>query len=451
MAVYEDREAFIPFRRADLIEMCIEDGKLSPEQATTFREFCEILSAYYHFKFHAFVETLKQNYIPFDPNEDQQLRTLPTPDQQNDMQMKLVKAFQTVLESANFQPLSSERLQQAFAARSLIDLRTRVDFDDMETVLCYYRGDTTRKIAFKRFFKRIRKTVDVFERVALLIKFKDDDYFRAKKINPRRLRFTPGKMYVYLYKNIPQFDVELLFPNVKTSMTWKDRLLFWVPATGAAVPLLFRVLPQLLLILGILLFFVGLPGLVTWLEVTEEEARDILPALVAALSMAIALGGFAARQYSVYQTKKIRFQKNVTDTLFFRNIANNRGVFQLLIDAAEEEECKEIILVYYHLLTCGKRMTVKQLDNYVEEWMTRKFETRIDFDIQNPLRNLSLIRGFLAEPSPRIGKASDEDDATKTEVALFGYDAEGYCKVLPLRQAKVLLDYVWDHAFSYSP
>jgi len=30
MAVYEDREAFIPYRRTDLIELCIEDGKLSP-------------------------------------------------------------------------------------------------------------------------------------------------------------------------------------------------------------------------------------------------------------------------------------------------------------------------------------------------------------------------------------------------------------------------------------
>ncbi len=450
MAVYEDREAFIPFRRADLIEMCIEDGKLAPEQVTTFREFCEILSAYYHFKFHAFMETLKQSYIPFDPNEDQQLRSAPTPEQQQEMRTKLVKAFQTVLESANFKPLPNERLQQAFRERSLIDLRTQVDFDDMDTVVCYYRGDTTRKVTFKRFFKRVRKTVDVFDRVALLVKFKDAEHFRAKKISLKRLKFTPGKMYAYLYKNIPQFDVELLFPNVKTSMTWKDRLLFWVPATGAAVPLIFRVLPQLLLILGIILFFLGLPGLVTWLNVTEEEARDILPALVAALSMAIALGGFAARQYSVYQTKKIRFQKNVTDTLFFRNIANNRGVFQLLIDAAEEEECKEIILVYYHLLTCGQRMTVKQLDGYIEGWMAQTFETHIDFDIQNPLRNLSLIRGFLADPSPRIGKAPSAEDAAKTEVALFGYDAEGYCKVLPLRQAKVLLDYVWDHAFSYS-
>ena len=122
----------------------------------------------------------------------------------------------------------------------------------------------------------------------------------------------------------------------------------------------------------------------------------------------------------------------------------------MLIDAAEEEECKEIILVYYHLLTSGRRMTAKQLDTYIETWISEKFKTSIDFDIQNPLRNLSLIRGTLSVPSRRIGQVSDSEDSVKTEVALFSYDPEGYCNVLPLSQAKVLLDYVWDHAFTYS-
>ncbi|MEM9447305.1 MAG: TMEM143 family protein [Cyanobacteria bacterium P01_E01_bin.6] len=450
MAVYENREAFIPFRRADLIDMCIEDGKLSAEQIITFRQFCEILSAYYHFKFHAFVETLKQNYIPFDPTEDQQLRATPTHEQQRGMKQKVIQAFQHVLESANYQQLSDDTLKQAFDETSLIDLRTDINFDDMDTVLCYYRGDTSRTIRYKRFFKKIQKKVAVFDRVALLIKFKDDAHFRANNVNLKRLKFKPGKIYVYLYKNIPQFDIELLFPNVKTSMTWKDRLLFWVPTVGAAIPLLMRVLPNLVLIVGIILFFLEMTDLLKGLNITEEMAQGVLPILVAALTMAIALGGFAFKQYTTYQTKKIRFQKNVTDTLFFRSLANNRGVFQLLIDAAEEEECKEIILIYYHLLTSQTPLTTKQLDNTVEQWMLDKFQVPIDFDIQNPLRNLAMIRGHLSTASSPMNPVSEPEDSVKNGVALFRYDADGYCNVLPLHQAKELLDYVWDHAFTYS-
>lgn len=68
MAAYTDREAFIPYRRSDLIELCIAEGQLLREQQATFREFCEILSAYYHFQFHTYLETIKDNFAPFNPD-----------------------------------------------------------------------------------------------------------------------------------------------------------------------------------------------------------------------------------------------------------------------------------------------------------------------------------------------------------------------------------------------
>ncbi|MGB3494817.1 MAG: TMEM143 family protein [Elainellaceae cyanobacterium] len=498
MAVSADREAFIPCRRADLVALCLEEGKLPPAQALEFKKFCEILSAYYHFKFHAFVETLKQNYIPFDPNEDQQLLVPPTLQQRQEMQTNLLRAFQIILESANYCPLSSQMLQDAFEESSLIDLKTAVDFEDFDTVLCYYRGDIFKTLSFKKFFRKKKRNVNVFERVALLIKFKDHAYFKMKKVNLKRLRFTPGQMYVYLYKNVPKFDIELLFPNVKTSMTLKDQLLFGVPALGAAIPLLGRVAPQLLLIMSIVFFFLGMPSLVEWLKVTEEQAQNILPILVASMSLTIALGGFAFKQYTSYQAKKIRFQKKVTDTLFFRSLANNRGVFQLLTDAAEEEECKEIILVYYHVLTSSGPLTVKQLDHQIEAWMDAQLGTKVDFDIQDPIRNLSNIRGKIVAQGrspflPTDSKAEDQLSSEQTSLsrdspvyerspddlesgsldertneftenfsqsldvsnahemrALFSYDDQGHCAVLPLHDAKAVLDYVWDHAFTYA-
>ena len=130
------------------------------------------------------------------------------------------------------------------------------------------------------------------------------------------------------------------------SMNWKDRLLFGIPALGAGISLILKVLPQLLLIAGVFFYvFVGeIPKSV--IPVKEEEVKDITPLLVTTLSLLITLGGFAFKQYTSYKSKQIKFQKNITETLFFRNMASNVGVFQYIIDAAEEEECKEIILVY---------------------------------------------------------------------------------------------------------
>lgn len=442
MAVYEERGAFIPYSRTDLISLCIEDGQLADADVQKFRDFCSILSAYYHFQFHAFLERLKDNYAPFNPDADTKPRTEPTTEDLVSMEARVVADFQTILERANYIPLSRNSLQRALKKKSLISLRTSVDFNDFDSMVCYWRGDIYKIDYIKKLFRKIEKKIDVFERVVLLIKFKDLDYFANEKSNIEKLNFTPGKMYAYLYKNIPKFDIELLFPNVKTSMTWKDRVLLGIPAIGAAIPLILKVLPQLLLILGVILFVTVGPVDFKHLRVSEEQVRNIMPVLVAVLSLVVTLGGFVFKQYTSYKNKQIKFQKNVTETLFFRNLASNAGVFSSLIDSAEEEECKEIILVYYHLITSKTSLTPEQLDNQIEAWMDEKFGTKIDFDIKGPLRNLEAIRGKILKEG--------EDEASASSIPLLAYNRQGHCHVLPLDDAKRLIDYVWDNAFLYA-
>ena len=36
------------------------------------------------------------------------------------------------------------------------------------------------------------------------------------------------------------------------------------------------------------------------------------------------------------------------------------------------------------------------------------------------------------------------------ETSLLSYDKQGYCHVLPLDDAKKVIDYVWDNAFMYN-
>ena len=43
MAARHDRERFIPFRKADIVEMCIDDSGLADDEKADFREFCQIL------------------------------------------------------------------------------------------------------------------------------------------------------------------------------------------------------------------------------------------------------------------------------------------------------------------------------------------------------------------------------------------------------------------------
>ncbi len=200
MAVYTDRESFIPYRRTDVIELCIADGKLTSPESQKFRDFCEILTAYYHHMFHHALEKLKDNFAPFNPDSDTKSRIVPTRPQRQEMQANLVKEFISVLQQANYLPLSQEALQAAFEQESLVPLKTSVDFDDYEHTIFYYRGEKPTTVTTKKFyFKKVDITFNMFERVAILLKFKDESYFKKKGKKIADLAFTPGKTYLYLY------------------------------------------------------------------------------------------------------------------------------------------------------------------------------------------------------------------------------------------------------------
>ncbi|MGF1458762.1 MAG: TMEM143 family protein [Leptolyngbyaceae cyanobacterium] len=433
-------EAFIPYPRQDIVQLCMQDGRLDLATAGTFQSFCDLLAAFYHIQFHSALETLKENYRVFNPNAEIQPLFEESLQEREQMAAQVVHTFKQILEQANYYPMPNEVIQQSLADRSLVQLKTEVDFNDFEDFLCYCRGDVNKTTTKKRFvFWEKEHTIDIFERLVLLIRFKGPGHFRAKANRQQSAlgrTFDPGKMYVYFYKNIPKLDLDLLFPNTQTSMTLRDRVMLIGPAIGAAVPLLIKTLPNVLLLIAAIMIAVNARSALQSINVEEDQARQVMPVLIATLTLAIALGGFAVKQYSQYKNKRIKFQKEVTDTLFFKNLANNASVFQMLVDLAEEEECKEVILVYYHLLTSPTPLTAPALDAKIEAWLLEKTGKTINFDIQGPLQNLEKIRGC-TQPG---GKRQ----------SLLTYDSQNRCQVLSLEQARTVLDYVWDNLFRYN-
>ena len=440
MATYTDRESFIPYSRADLIKLCLEDRPLNKNEAGKFRDFCEILAAYYHFKFHRTLEVIKENFEPFNPDSHIKPHAVPTDSQRHAMAEQLKQAVEFALQSANYTPLSQNDLELALEQESLITLKTEVDFEDFDQLLIYYRGDVFSKITITKFFLWKKELdLDIFERVILLFKFKDKAYFEAKGDKIENLDFEPGKIYVYMYKNIPCYDLELLFPNIKTSMNWKDRLLFGVPALGGGAAVVLKVLPNLLLLFGALVFFTFGPDIAHRFSIDETSVVDIVTLWAAVSSLLIGLGGFAFKQYTSYKNKKIEFQKNITETLFFKNMATNATVFHSLIDFAEEEKCKEIILVFYHLLTHPKSFTTESLDDHIETWLSDKLGVKVDFDIDKTLQELEQLEG-----KPK------KDSSADVKVPLLKRDKSGVCHILPLDEALVVLDDMWDNFFLHA-
>ena len=388
-----------------------------------------------HFELHQVQERIKEHFAPFNPDAELKQSQSVDIDQYQAMAQELIHDFRHILERANYYPLSEEQLDLAFEDSSLIDVKTDIDFDDFAHMVCFYRGDRPHQMTVKQwYFRKKELKFDIFERVALLMTFQDADYFVQKGCKLDTLNFAPGKTYFFLYKDVPKFDLEFLFPNVQVSMTTKDRLFFGVPAIGGAVSVLIKVLPLLSTLAFLIIWYVmGTEGLALF-DISEERIDSGALDLVAILSLCMLLGGFAFKQYSNYKNKVLQIQKHVTETLFFKNLATNSSVFQHIIDAAEEEECKEMILAYYHLLLHPEPLTPEALDDLIEQWMADKLDTLIDFDIAGPLGNLAKLEAPL----------SDVDGP------LLRYDDAGRCHVLPLEQARRVIDHLWDNFFVYA-
>lgn len=436
-----DRESFIPYSREELIDLCIEDGRLAPDDIPRFRSFCEILAAHFNFTFHKKLETLKSNYAPFDPNGVDNSDTL-TEAVASPMHLKrFAETLREILEAANYTQLDDRAIHEAIANSALIDLKTQVDFNDFEEVVFYYREAKPTSLELTRFFFWKRKVeTDVFSHVVLGIKYKAAAYFHEQKRKIDKLNFTPGLMYLYMYKNIPRYDLELLFPNVELRMNLIDRLMFVLPALGGGIMVLMKAVNNLALVLALILFLTLGPSWLSLINVREDQLKDFTPILFAFGSVAVALGGFAFKQYSGYQTRRMKFMKDVTDTLFFKSIASNSSVFHTVIDLAEEEEAKEVILVYYHLLTSCVGCDPVALDQTIETWLAKKGAPAVDFDMEMVMEHMQAVKTTM----------SATDDGTVRERSLLEIEENGDCRVLSLLDAKRLLDKLWDEAFDYN-
>ena len=120
---------------------------------------------------------------------------------------------------------------------------------------------------------------------------------------------------------------------------------------------------------------------------------------LAALSGLVALGGFMLRQWMKFQRQSLMYQKQLTDNIYFRNINNNAGIFDYIIGAAEEQECKEAFLAYYFLQQGP--LTQAELDRRIESWLKEAFGLDVDFEVDDALAKLDRLGLFGATATPR--------------------------------------------------
>ncbi|MHC4503542.1 MAG: TMEM143 family protein, partial [Planctomycetota bacterium] len=291
-----------------------------------------------------------------------------------------------------------------------------VDLDDFAEVLIFRRERRTSTETVKRLRGMVKpKVVDVamYDRVVVYIRFKDAAYFEQRK--KKNLPFTPGESTLKLFQNVPETGLEMLFPNAKARMRIKDKLVLGLPSAIAG----FGVLGKLYATIGAIFLIIAVT-----LRISDKQVNVTADSLVGLMLALFGIGLFMRKQINKFKGRKVKHLMTLAKNLYFKVLDNNAGVFHHLIDAAEEEDCKEAILAYYFLLTRRSDFTEPALDREVEKWFAEKHDTTLDFEVDDAMGKLE-----------RLELAYREGDVLR---------------VKPLDESKKRIDWLWDNFFAYN-
>ena len=184
----------------------------------------------------------------------------------------------------------------------------------------------------------------VFARLALLV---------------RLVKREPDAVFLKLFKNVVAEDLEMLLPYVRIRMKLFDQL-----KIGTS--------------------FLGSLATATWKFWT---AAIFSPWLLLVIGFGFA--GACVKGVTDFIASKTRYIHKLTTNLYFQNLANNGSMLAHIIDSAEGEECKELLLAYFLLYVERDRdFTQEQLDRRAEQWLATEFGETVDFDISAAVQKL---------------------------------------------------------------
>lgn len=414
MSPQSRRVRHIPFSRRDILEMLVAGGVVPAGRAASFRDFGRMLSAVLHHQVHDQVERLKELYQPWNPDADALRATAAVPSAPT--ADAFIDAFEDLLNKANYECLSREEIESAYRSAAIVNVAVRVRHDDFAVERFHVRGPVVHARMARTWYglRRRRVEYEVYDRVALIIRFKDAAHFTGN--GRRQPSCTPGAVAIKCFKSVPKADLEVLYPGSEVSMRLIDRLVLGVPTVVGGVPLLAKMGSAVAVLCGVLAGVLGYEGI---------TGEDRLKQALASLTAAVALGSFAFQRWASYQHRRSTFHRDLAHNLYFRSLANNTAALFQLADAAEEEEVKEMLLASAFLIDAPDGFAPEEVNQRVESWFLSAHGCDLAFECPDAIAKLV-----------RFG--------------LVRVLADGRIAALDLDASLVRLDALWDGCFRFA-
>jgi uncharacterized protein DUF3754 len=393
----ESRERFLPVKADAILRKILATSDCSEEQQKQFCMFLDMVRARFHFEFVDEIHTFKRLYDPFDPDRDTQLLEEQSKEQREEAFAELRRRYALLVQGGNYVKLTREQLITCMESRNQLGLSVRVNLDDYEVLDVYYRGirETTQSLrTWKTLYRNREVPVRMFSRVAILVR---------RRHHENGVATAGDVVLIKLFKDIVLEDLEMTSPEVRVQMKLFDKIKVGsTVAGGLATPI-------------IKLF----------------TAAIISPVVLIIVAVGF-VGAFFKGIFS-FLTSKTKYMQTLSSSLYHKNLANNVSALTRLVDAAEAEETKELLLAYYILYSEKEHdYTMHELDERVEAWLHEHFNLpHIDFEVDDAVRKLTEKDLIEVRDLPA-------EDGTTRQV-LKAYD---------LPTALHRLDHWWDAYFS---
>ncbi len=388
-------DRFVPVRRTDIVAALLKDPAFADSaEREKFRQLCEMLASIYHAEYFATLRRLRDDYYYFNPEI--------TPHAAMDRALiersyaDLLQSLDGVLKDANFVELPHAEIGDAHRRRKVLPVEVNAQLTDFREVRFYRRGQHIEQFAVPYWFGlRTRKAeAEVYDDVVLFAAMKSEAEIASQRelraLERRKMR--PGSVLLKYFRNIACGDLNALFPNARVVMSNVDKLFLGIPAVVGGIPLLINIYTTITVLFLVLGFYLGVSATV--------EDKDMTTAL-AALSGLVALGGFILRQWMKYQRQSLKYQIELTDNIYYRNVNNNAGIFDYVIGAAEEQESKRALLAYHFLRTAPSAPAASELGRRIDVWLHATFGVEVDFKVNDALEKLARL-GLIKRDGERL-------------------------------------------------
>ncbi len=384
----EGNKTFVPVARPDVIDALLAPERWNGEEARLLarRVFHKIGCLRQHESAVALNE-LAVAYDPFNPDDDTVNQETLTPEQELEKREQLVETLRKHALSANYEEITAKGLELILSNATPEGVAVEVDFTELEVKMLFFRGEgdirREKRDVTRLFLRKKSYAVPVYNRLLMALKFKPeevrvaeimakdgiDEAAAKKKLRKLRKHFPPSAatdhVYLKTFKNIPCYDVEMLFPHIRVKMKYRDKL----QLGGSA-----------------------LVGTLTWALGTATKllvAVALSPAVLA-IALLTGFGGIVYAQIRNIFITRDRYRMQLAQSLYFQNLANNQGALALIVDEAEEEDVKEEVLLYSHLLAEPTHENgLDALDRRIEAFLAEKFGVNVNFDVHDALERLT--------------------------------------------------------------